>query len=378
MPGHAGFAYGFAVDHHGGTDRWFLRLPPPGVRWEGTADMLRQVTALQALDGGDVPHCHVQWYGGSDDLDWFGCPYFVVEQLVDGDVITFGGRDSCGAHAERRAASGHGPPGDGRARRDPSHRLARVVRLPRRTAEPRAGCHTVGPLRRAGRRPDALADVPRLRRLLLERLPGDVPIGLFHGDFQFSNLYFTAAGELRAVLDWELCGIGATLNDVGWVATFNNTRAWQHDGAVPEGMPRADELLADYAAAWGGPLPDSRGSVPWPPTSSRSSPASTSASTAGQATRSTVGADRPVDPQPPGPSPRAADGLRPRASGRSRRSPGPARGRRGSRRRAAGRSPARPRSSSRRTRPRRALRRGGAMSRSAAAPGTSPSRCRKA
>ena len=64
MPGHAGFAYGFAVDHGGGTDRWFLRLPPPNVRWEGTADMLRQVTALQALDGSDVPHCHVQWYGG--------------------------------------------------------------------------------------------------------------------------------------------------------------------------------------------------------------------------------------------------------------------------------------------------------------------------
>src|SRR6478609_5315892 len=33
MPGHAGFAYGFAVHHAGGTDRWFLRLPPPNVRW---------------------------------------------------------------------------------------------------------------------------------------------------------------------------------------------------------------------------------------------------------------------------------------------------------------------------------------------------------
>ena len=55
MPGHAGFAYGFAATSGGRTDRWFLRLPPPNVRWTGTADMLRQVTALQALEGSDVP-----------------------------------------------------------------------------------------------------------------------------------------------------------------------------------------------------------------------------------------------------------------------------------------------------------------------------------
>src|SRR3954453_23021103 len=64
MPGHAGFAYGFAATQDGATDRWFLRLPPPDVRWEGTADMLRQVTALRAVDGSGVPHCRVQWYGG--------------------------------------------------------------------------------------------------------------------------------------------------------------------------------------------------------------------------------------------------------------------------------------------------------------------------
>src|SRR5215213_5212785 len=91
MPGHAGFAYGFAVRHAGGTDRWFLRLPPPDVRWRGTADMLRQVTALEALEGTAVPHCHVRWSGGPDDLEWFGRPYFVVEQLDDGSVVGMGG-----------------------------------------------------------------------------------------------------------------------------------------------------------------------------------------------------------------------------------------------------------------------------------------------
>ncbi len=104
--------------------------------------------------------------------------------------------------------------------------------------------------------PEALGDVPALRQLLLDRMPTTAHVGLFHGDFQFSNLWYSSAGELRAVLDWELCGIGATLNDVGWVATFNDPAAWTHDGAVPDGMPRADELIARYAEAWGEPLDD--------------------------------------------------------------------------------------------------------------------------
>jgi aminoglycoside phosphotransferase (APT) family kinase protein len=256
MPGHAGFAYGFAVTHGGGTDRWFLRLPPPNVRWEGTADMLRQVTALQALDGSDVPHCRVQWSGGPDDLEWFGRPYFVVEQLVGGDVVGIGAgagwigaltasqRTDMGRQAMAALAGIHRV--DWRERCGYlgapvglEHDVVRWDRFVERAAEP-----------------EALADVPRVRQLLLDRLPAEVHVGLFHGDFQFGNLYYSAAGELQAVLDWELCGVGATLNDVGWVATFNDPAAWRHDGAVPDDMPRADELIAQYAAAWGEPLGD--------------------------------------------------------------------------------------------------------------------------
>jgi hypothetical protein len=84
MPGHAGFAYGFRVETGGRTDSWFLRLPPPNVNWRGTADVLRQVAVLNALDGTEVPHCSVKWSG--DDLQWFDSPYFVVPWL-EGDVL---------------------------------------------------------------------------------------------------------------------------------------------------------------------------------------------------------------------------------------------------------------------------------------------------
>ena len=46
MPGHAGFAYGFSVQSRGASESWFLRLPPPNVQWQGTADVLRQVAIL--------------------------------------------------------------------------------------------------------------------------------------------------------------------------------------------------------------------------------------------------------------------------------------------------------------------------------------------
>ena len=79
MPGHAGFAYGFTVTSRARSESWFLRLPPPNVQWQGTADVLRQVEILNALDRTDVPHCSVRWSG--EELDWFGRPYFVVPKL---------------------------------------------------------------------------------------------------------------------------------------------------------------------------------------------------------------------------------------------------------------------------------------------------------
>ena len=105
MPGHAGFAYGFAVTHAGGTDRWFLRLPPPNVRWEGTADMVRQVTALDSPSRARTcPTAGSSWSGGPDDLEWFGRPYFVVEQLQHGSVLGMGGGPSGWTTSRRRDA----------------------------------------------------------------------------------------------------------------------------------------------------------------------------------------------------------------------------------------------------------------------------------
>ena len=109
--------------------------------------------------------------------------------------------------------------------------------------------------------PELLAGAQDCRRRLLETLPADAPVGLFHGDFQTSNLFFDARADgatpkLLAIIDWELTGIGATLNDIGWICTFSDRDAWAK-GEVERPMFLApDTLMALYVDAYGDPLPD--------------------------------------------------------------------------------------------------------------------------
>ena len=221
MPGHAGFAYGFRVVCAGQKDSWFIRLPPPGVNWVGTADVLRQVAVLNALDGTGVPHCSVKWSG--DDEQWFGSPYFIVPWL-EGDVMRLGAEDwgsnlnadqihEFGRQAMSSLAAVHKVdiskvPYLG----DPVPFADDVTRWDRFYAK--------------AAEPERLKDVPAVRQRLLDTVPQNAPVGIFHGDFQTANLFASKDAKLLALIDWELTGVGATLNDVGWICTFSDGQAW--------------------------------------------------------------------------------------------------------------------------------------------------------
>ena len=243
--GHAGFSYLFEALVEDQRRGYFLRMPPPNAKWEGTADVLRQVCALNAIDGTDVPHASVIWSG--DDPQWFGCPYF-VQPWVPGDVLRYEWLD--------RLAPEHGP----HMARQVMSALASIHRV-----DWRAKCGYLGDFTgleldvtrwdRTYERvaePQLLALQPRIRELLLAKMPPDPHVGLFHGDCHWGNMMFTDDGNLEAVIDWELTGIGATLNDVGWILFFSEPRAWNHPDATPEGkLPGPDELATMYTEAWG-------------------------------------------------------------------------------------------------------------------------------
>ena len=252
MPGHAGFSYGFSVRSRGAIESWFLRLPPPNVQWKGTADVLRQVAALRALDGGPVPHCTVKWAG--EELEFFGRPYFVVP-VLEGDVLMLGPgewAEPLPLAVRRQMAA------------EAMTALANIHRVDWRAklgylGEPMPFEEDVTRWDRFVERapePEAMRLVPEVRAKLLASIPKDAPIGLFHGDYNWRNTFWSKDCRLLAVIDWELCGVGATLNDVGWVATFSDPAAWATGGAVTPVLIPADELVALYAHAWGKPLPD--------------------------------------------------------------------------------------------------------------------------
>ena len=255
MPGHAGFSYGFSVDAGAGVESWFIRLPPPNVNWRGTADVLRQVEVLNALEGSAVPHCSVRWAGA--DLEWFGCPYFVVPRL-DGDVLRLAPGDWAATLPEEKLLD---------MGRQTMRALADIHRL-----DPAAVPYLGDPVPFAedverwdrfvarAADPHLLARASECRARLLATLPADAPVGVFHGDFQTSNLFFAtrgaATGTLLAVIDWELTGIGATLNDVGWICTFSDRAAWAQTGDQRPMFLDPDTLLAMYVEASGGVAAD--------------------------------------------------------------------------------------------------------------------------
>ena len=242
MPGHAGFSFGFTVASNGESRSYVLRVPPPNVRRTGTADVIRQARVIHALRGTDVPVAEVIWSG--EDERWFGSPYFIVNKF-EGDVLRNEWGQSLSAaqlrplaaQAMRALASLHlldwreFTPDDG-----PPLELAPDVTRWDRFQE------------RSGD-PDLVALAPAVRAKLLERLPKAPRTGIFHGDFQWSNVFYSFDGTLLAVIDWELWGVGATLNDLGWVITFADAPAWKH--GLRHQLPSPDALIADYVERYG-------------------------------------------------------------------------------------------------------------------------------
>lgn len=261
LPGHAGFSWGFTVRHGAGSaprEEWLvLRLPPPGVRWVGTADVVRQARVMRALRDTPVPVPAVRWAG--DDLQWFGRPYSVVERLPGETLwltealaprpITF---DAPFLHrvAEQAAAAlaalhrvdwqaklpDWGPP------LSLEDEVLRWDWLLARTADPERAAD-----------PSLTAAGPTVRDRLLARVPPPPQHGIFHGDYQWTNL-LVYEGRLLAVLDWELAGVGATGMDVGWLAVFSDPESWVGRARSTAPLPRAEEIVALYEEALGEPM----------------------------------------------------------------------------------------------------------------------------
>lgn len=101
----------------------------------------------------------------------------------------------------------------------------------------------------AGRR---VALLEELHRSLSLRIPPESTPTVVHGDYRLDNAVVSDAGEVRAVLDWELSTLGEPLADLGlllvyWAEETDERPALPDAPTVVAGFPSRHELVERYA-----------------------------------------------------------------------------------------------------------------------------------
>ena len=196
--GHSGFTYWVELDGRRGV----LRLPPPGARIAGPADIPRQARIMAALYQLGLPVPAIVATSEYPIVD--GRP-FVLMEAVPGNRV------------EQAIDAGS----------TPLQLAASAVEVLRRFQS--VPCESTGiggedPMPLEGeiarwtwlmeRAPAELTgQAPRLARLLFDRKPLPRSPVLVHGDYHLSNMLFDR-GRVSAVVDWEIAQLGQPLLDV--------------------------------------------------------------------------------------------------------------------------------------------------------------------
>jgi aminoglycoside phosphotransferase (APT) family kinase protein len=212
--GHSGFTYFASLEDGGETRRYVLRLPPPGARIAGPADVVRQGRIMAALHAAGLPCPAIPAQSSDPVVD--GRPFILME-AVEGARIEKAG-------AEQRPAEIAGSAVDV---------LKRLHALPLdRTGigdEDAVGLQAEM-MRWAWlmqRAPEELtARAGDLGGLLAVSMPVEGAPTLVHGDYHYGNMLFRGASVV-AVLDWEIAQIGQPLLDLGCLCIVSIRRQYQ-------------------------------------------------------------------------------------------------------------------------------------------------------
>jgi aminoglycoside phosphotransferase (APT) family kinase protein len=228
--------------------RWALRRPPLGKRLGSAHDMGREHTVVSALGRTEVPVAPVVGFCEEESVN--GAPFYVME-FVEGPVLRGLAEAAAFPDEDDRRAIGE------------------------RVADTLVTIHAVDPdavgLGELGRKEDYVARqlrrwqgqweksktrelgaIDRLHERLSARIPEQGPATIVHGDYRLDNMILTPAGEVAAVVDWELCTLGDPLADVGllmcyWPKPGEETRSLGEPANLAPGFPAREELATRYA-----------------------------------------------------------------------------------------------------------------------------------
>ncbi|MDQ6712012.1 MAG: phosphotransferase [Candidatus Dormibacteraeota bacterium] len=196
--GHSGFSYWIELEGRRGV----LRLPPPGARIAGPADIPRQARIMAALHAQGLPVPAVMATSTEPVVD--GRP-FVLMEAIHGDRV------------EQAIDAGSNP-------LELASSAVDVLRRFQAVPIENTGINAEDPMPLEAeisrwtwlmdRAPSELTgQAPRLAQLLIERQPRPRPPVLVHGDYHFGNMLFEG-GRVVAVVDWEIAQLGQPLLDL--------------------------------------------------------------------------------------------------------------------------------------------------------------------
>lgn len=212
--GHSGFTYFVSIDDGGGPRRFVLRLPPPGARIAGPADVVRQGRIMAALHAAGLPVPAIPVLSSDPVVD--GRP-FVLMDAVEGNRIEKAGIEQrpldIAGSAVHVLKSLHALPLEksGIGNEAPVGLQAEMLRW----------------LWLMERAPEELTTrAGDLGGLLAAGIPAEREPTLVHGDYHYGNMLFRGS-EVVAVLDWEIAQIGQPLLDLGCLCIVSHRRRYE-------------------------------------------------------------------------------------------------------------------------------------------------------
>jgi aminoglycoside phosphotransferase (APT) family kinase protein len=231
-----------------GRRRWALRRPPLGRRLGSAHDMGREHRVVSALAATSVPVAPV--VGLCEDESVNEAPFYVME-FVEGPILRgLAEAEIFPEESDRRA-------------------------IGERVADTLVEIHAVDPdavgLGELGRKEEYVArqlrrwqgqweksktreleTIDEVHERLASRIPEQGPATIVHGDYRLDNMILTPAGEVAAVVDWELCTLGDPLADLGllmvyWPRAGEETLSLGQPANLAPGFADRDELRELYA-----------------------------------------------------------------------------------------------------------------------------------
>jgi aminoglycoside phosphotransferase (APT) family kinase protein len=230
--------------------RSVLRRPPLGQVLASAHDMGREHRIIDALHGTSIPVAPPLGYVPDDSVN--GAPFYVMD-FVDGHVLrnrdeamalSPEARTRCGDSLVEVLADIHAVDVDEVGLGDLGRKDGYIERQLKRW---------YGQWEKTRTRD--LPAIDEVHRVLSADVPEQGPAAIVHGDYRLDNCMVDDAGDVIAVLDWELCTLGDPLADVGLLMVY-----WNEPGdasptlgapTTAEGMRSRQEMLDRYAEASG-------------------------------------------------------------------------------------------------------------------------------